>query len=238
MTWHPGIPAEYQNAIVTGDARELAKRLPDESVDLIFCDPVYWQLDDYLWLGREAARVLKPGGSALIWTGTLYERPCLAALEVSLQHRLTLNYVRNANTALSGPLKTFLWRSPLFWMGHGECRPKHWIPDTVVSRAPTNGSHAWNKNPEAVLTWLQAFADEDEVVWDPFTGGGTVPAVCKQLRRNYVAFELDPETATLARERIRRTPLPLLIPDMPDPQGELFELCVGPNTPAGQRAGQ
>ena len=29
------------NTIITGDARELAKAIPDESVDLIFTDPVY-----------------------------------------------------------------------------------------------------------------------------------------------------------------------------------------------------
>lgn len=41
------IPPEYLNQIVTGDARELAKRIPDESVDLIFTDPIYDCIDDY-----------------------------------------------------------------------------------------------------------------------------------------------------------------------------------------------
>ena len=36
--------------IITGDARELAKAIPDESVDLIFTDPVYDRIDDYRWL--------------------------------------------------------------------------------------------------------------------------------------------------------------------------------------------
>jgi len=46
-------------------------------------------------------------------------------------------------------------------------------------------------------------------VVDPFTGGGTVPAVCKMLGRQYLAFEIDPATADTARERVRNTQPPL-----------------------------
>ena len=48
---------------------------------------------------------------------------------------------------------------------------------------------------------------------DFFTGGGTVPAVCKMLGRNYIAFEIDADTAALARERVANTQLPLFIPE-------------------------
>ena len=45
--------------IITGDARELAKAIPDESVDLIFTDPPYPRefLPLYGWLAETAARV-------------------------------------------------------------------------------------------------------------------------------------------------------------------------------------
>ena len=65
MTWHPDIPEEYRNKIVTGDARVLAERIPDESIDLIFTDPVYDRIDDYRWLAETAARVLRNNGSLL-----------------------------------------------------------------------------------------------------------------------------------------------------------------------------
>jgi len=52
-------------------------------------------------------------------------------------------------------------------------------------------------------------------VLDPMVGGGTVPAVCKMLNRRYLAFEIDPDTAELARQRVAQTqpPLPLVIPE-------------------------
>ena len=57
--------------IYTGDARELAKGIPDNSVDLIFTDPPW---DDasmplYQWLAECSSRVLRPGGFVLAYTG-------------------------------------------------------------------------------------------------------------------------------------------------------------------------
>ena len=51
------------------------------------------------------------------------------------------------------------------------------------------------------------------IVFDPFTGGGTVPAVCKMLGRRYLAFEIDPEVAQRARDRVRDTQPPLFVPE-------------------------
>ena len=39
--WHPGIPAEYRDSIVTGDALDCLRRLPDESVPLFLFSPPY-----------------------------------------------------------------------------------------------------------------------------------------------------------------------------------------------------
>jgi protein-L-isoaspartate O-methyltransferase len=103
------------------------------------------------------------------------------------------------------------------------------MPDTVVSRAPTAGRHVWNKNPEAILAWLEALTARGSLVFDPFTGGGTVPAVCKQLGRNFVAFEICPDTAQKARERIRNTPMPLFIPEPEETQAS-FAFAGPPET--------
>lgn len=51
--------------IITGDAREVVKEIPPESIDCIFTDPVYQNIDDYRWLATEALRVLKPKGMLL-----------------------------------------------------------------------------------------------------------------------------------------------------------------------------
>src|SRR5258708_4385776 len=64
----------YLDRITVGDSRELARVIPDESIDLIFTDPPYLKanIEDgiYAWLAREAARVLKPGGFCLAYAGS------------------------------------------------------------------------------------------------------------------------------------------------------------------------
>ena len=72
MTWHPDMPDAYKDSIVTGDARELARAIPDESVDLIFTDPVYDRIEDYRWLAETAVRVLKPNSACLAFCGIGY----------------------------------------------------------------------------------------------------------------------------------------------------------------------
>ena len=67
-------PNDENQGVYTGDARELAPAIPDGSVDLIFTDPVYQNIDDYRWLAETAARVLKSGKSCMALAGNM-EKP-------------------------------------------------------------------------------------------------------------------------------------------------------------------
>lgn len=81
------------NQIYTGDARELAKAIPDESVDLIFTDPVYDRIDDYQWLAETAARLLKPNSACLVWIANPRILQVGEAMK-ALNFVMPLNYVK------------------------------------------------------------------------------------------------------------------------------------------------
>ena len=49
---------------------------------------------------------------------------------------------------------------------------------------------------------IQLYSFRDDVVLDPFAGSGTVCLAALKDRRNYVAYEIDPEYARLADTRI------------------------------------
>ena len=62
-----------------GDSEEILKQLPANSVDTLICDPPYglsfmgkkWDYDvPSIELWKECLRVLKPGGTALIFAGS------------------------------------------------------------------------------------------------------------------------------------------------------------------------
>jgi hypothetical protein len=207
-----------ENGIYTGDARELAQAIPDESVDLIFTDPVYDRIDDYRWLAETAARVLRQDRACLAWYGPRQLRSVLLAMTALEFFHLVSCYMPSC-FALRSPIKNMwmTWRGLLIF-GKGDLETNGYSRDYcdfIVDKKRPNlwqpENHHWTKNPDVIAYYTQAFLD-DGFVFDPFTGGGTVPAVCKMLGRRYLAFEIDPDTAEMARQRVRQTQPPLFVP--------------------------
>jgi adenine-specific DNA methylase len=204
-----------ENGIYTGDARELAQAIPDESVDLIFTDPVYDRHLDYVWLADLCVRLLSPGGALLVWSNGRWHKTNNDWLTYNgMRYRYEFASVHHAGgSPMNGRIISKTNRLMWFDLG-GESALVDYVPDGHLSK-PWKGpkEYKWTKNPRLSLLALRAF--EAVTILDPFTGGGTVPAVCKMLGRRYLAFEIDPDIAELARERVRNTqpPLPLEMPE-------------------------
>ena len=75
------------NYILTGDARDLCKDIPDASIDLIFTDPPYIKehMHLYQWLSGEASRVLKPDGFLMTYVGTYWKFEAMQMLASHLE---------------------------------------------------------------------------------------------------------------------------------------------------------
>lgn len=226
-------PMMALDTITTGDARELAAAIPDGSVDLVFTDPVYQNVEDYTWLAKTALRVLKPKGLLLSWCSKPKLGRCQLAMEdAGLDYVYTLDYTVQAKTYRMRWYNLFCWTTPCLWMQRpGEAsRPRRWIPDTYIdsivlddetvevrqilgdtfiSTGGPNGSYVWNKNLGVLSAWLDAFCPPGGTVYDPFTGSGSVPLVAKMLGRHYYASEIKPDVAAEARERVDQAPMPL-----------------------------
>lgn len=208
------IPQHYLNSVVTGDARELANTIPDESIDLIFTDPVYDRIEDYEWLGKLTERVLRPGGVLLCWHGIGWLPGQLTALGISLNYRWQfIEYRPNEVKPRHSPNGRSTY-SCLTWWDRGDSRPVYRTVDCrsvpiVALSAGQAAYHRWGKSERTTGYYMAAFSVPDAIVLDTFSGSGTVPAVCKMLGRNYIAFEIDPDTAARARERVANTQPPL-----------------------------
>ena len=208
-----------ENGIYTGDSRELAKLIPDESIDLCFTDPIYQNVDDYRWLAETAARVLKPDGALLVWSnGKWHYRHTRSIDDLGvLTYRWTFAVVNgDTNAPMDG--KIISKTNRVIWFNRGLRRHmRDYLPDGYLSIGGRwdipKSKHQWGKSNRFTARCVRTFSDEHSVIADFFTGGGTVPAVCKMLSRHCLAFEIDPATAELARERVRQTqpPLPGLV---------------------------
>lgn len=192
------------NTIITGNARELAKEVPDESVDLIFTDPIYWQIDDYLWLALLAQRVLKEGASVLAFVGHAQTAQAQAAMLISglkpgpvLEHYVAGSVGRLFSHSVQCNVL------PCLWFSKGNPN-NQWQALQEASKVGVgeNRTHKWGKAEMMALYRIGKFTQAGGIVLDPFCGGGTIPKASKMLQRNFLAFELNPETAQAAREKI------------------------------------
>lgn len=216
------IPPEYLNQIVTGDARELAQRIPDESVDLIFTDPIYDRIDDYRWLAETAKRVLKPNAALLCWSNGKWHHTNARWMEdAGLVYRWDFASIHHGGSSpMNG--KIISKTNRLMWFDvDGSSEMIGYVPDGHLSKpwGFDHQEHKWTKNPRLTAIAIRGMCVDIGIVFDPFTGGGTVPAVCKMLGRNFIAFEIDPDTAEKDRERVRNTQPPLFV--MPPSQDEM-----------------
>ena len=217
-----------ENGIYTGDARELAPLIPDESVDLIFTDPPY--IGDvvhlYEWLGDFAMRVLKPDSALLCFFGVGFLDSVLPALKLGgLHYRWILTVKWVGRPVFYGRIATHAQRC--LWMEKGKSIPQSMIKDiwlvsqTSKSRSRfyvdsesnwNSGKAEWGKDTEVVSVWTHGFISDESIVVDPFCGYGTMQAAAKITNNYWLAFEIDPAVAEQARERVRMTQPPLFVP--------------------------
>ncbi len=203
------------NTITTGDARELAKAIPDESIDLIFTDPPYPKeyLPLYEWLAEEAARVLKPGGFLLTYAGNVHKYDVMMALG-----HTQLTYFWDYITLHAG-MGTMVWNrktvarhKSILAFVKGDGKPRTAVLGLWTGTGSDKRYHTWGQDESTARYYIDCFSSSRDIVWDPFCGGGTTPAVCKVLNRQFIAFEVDPDTADIARKRLE-TVQPLLMPE-------------------------
>lgn len=199
--------------IVTGDAKELALAIPDESVDLIFTDPVYDRIEDYRWLAETAMRVLRQDRACLTFCGIGYLPATMNALisgGLSYRWRLLVRpvYAKEFHGRLCVMTQECLW----YEKGRSSLRQSQFEFQYSTHKGfhDVDGSN-WGKGIDALLSWLEAFSSPQAVVFDPFCGGGTTPAICKMRGRHYLAFEILPDVAEQARRRVRDTQPPLFV---------------------------
>ena len=318
------------NTIITGDARELAKAIPDESVDLIIADPPYYRVADVDWdkqwktidewadwcldWGREACRILKPNGSIyiygnnknlaylqvrfdklewmlinlIIWSKTNYTMlkaspDALRSYQVQAEEHI-LFYgndklpgfgtvaSQQAGTPMGEYLRKERIRSGVSMRAIQELFPsqtggltgcvsnwelglnfplkeqyekiRSYINNGTVEylrqeyedlrqeyedlRRPFNGgkfTDIWSgplmngankKHISEKPKWISdrmilASSKRGSIVVDMFTGSGAISARAYQLQRYFIAFEIDPATADMARQRVAETQPPLPI---------------------------
>jgi len=63
-------------------------------------------------------------------------------------------------------------------------------------------NHPTCKYPELLENYIINSSDENDIVLDPFAGSGTIGVACKNLNRNYILIEKEPEYVKICNDRL------------------------------------
>ena len=187
-----------------GDFRNLGSIIPDNSVDLIFTDPPYDEEAASLYgdLAKFAARVLRPGGWCLAYSGQTWLLQVLTNMAIHLNYgwlfavhhtggdfRYRKLHLQNKWKPIAG-----FYKPPLntWW---------NWFPD-MASGGKEKTDHEWQQALGEAEHFIKALSPEGGLICDPFAGSGTGCLAAKNTGRKWVAFEVKQETAERARLRV------------------------------------
>lgn len=194
------------NQVTTGDARVLTQDIAPASLDLIYTDPVYENIEDYAWLSKEAMRTLKPNSACVVFYATKYLPETIQAmLSGGLTYRWQMfGYITNEMKPRPGATGKCV-HVGLLWFEKGKSR--HYGTQLDVRAVPTwtnsaTSNHPWSKHPLIVSYYLEGLSRPSDLVFDPFCGGGAIPRTARKYGRDYIAFERDEATAQAARASI------------------------------------
>ncbi len=103
----------------------------------------------------------------------------------------------NSNTYdIPNKSKGGMYRSPA-----GQYEPP--LPNSLLEIKSTRGKHSTEK-PIALMEWLlKYYSKEADVVLDPTMGSGSTGVACKNMNRNFIGIEKDPEIYEVAVNRIQ-----------------------------------
>ena len=81
-----------------------------------------------------------------------------------------------------------------------------WTFKEVSTHQYSHGFHQYpaRMHPEIARRIIQKYAaDSTDVVLDPFMGSGTSAVVAKQLKRNFVGYEINKEYIDITKKRLQ-----------------------------------
>jgi hypothetical protein len=180
-----------------GDFVEIAKDIPDGSVDIIITDPPYPQEFIGCWsqLSEVAARILKPHGLCIAYSGKLHLDQCMARMGEHLSFYWQIVFMQTVMPTIH-PRKVNTKYKPILVFQNvpdGEKVQAHdrYFIDVIEGERVEKDSHEWQQSADGVEKLMDIFTNVNDLIFEPFSGGGTTALVARQMNRRCIACEID-----------------------------------------------
>jgi hypothetical protein len=194
--------------ILHGDFRYVLKDIPDNSIDLIFADPLYGKkhLDLIYNLFELASRVLKPSRFLAVMYGTvnLPEFFQIASIFNDFEYYWTIAvFLSNSHSKYHHRDVIVKWKPIILYQKKPFMLVKHPFTDAVISRRPNKDIHEWREDTIPILHVIKALTEEGDTVLDPMACTGTTIEACLMTNRRCIAVEKDEEMYEFMLRRFR-----------------------------------
>jgi 16S rRNA G966 N2-methylase RsmD len=196
QTTRPVLQGVYEGLdIRRGDFREVLADLPDRSVDIILTDPPYTQEYLPLWddLGAFAARVLKPTGVLLAYSGQLHLPQVIAMLTQHLRWwwMCAIRHAGASGYIVAGGRRIINDWKPLLILTPRDAPPLNaQFNDLIEGGGRQKELHNWEQSTDEAVRILQTFGNPDALVVDPFAGSGSFGRAALQAGMRFVGAEI------------------------------------------------
>ncbi len=196
------LPAQDRWSVFEGDIHNV--KLEKNSIDAIITDPPYPK--DYLplWeeLGKFAQYHLKVGGVLLAMTGSVYLPQVFEMLGKYLTYQWVLACILNGQhlDVYAAKVNNNMWKPILVYRNGGE--PVNIGSDLFTNDKRDKNYHEWGQGVEGYLWQIEHFTKPNDLICDPFLGGGTTGVAAVKLQRRFVGFDIDVESVKISRSRL------------------------------------
>lgn len=192
--------------LYAGSMETEAKKIPDNSIDLVHADIIYGSVPMAAEVGRIAARVLAPGGVLALLAG-VYEplavqnavaEAGLTPVSIGAMFLKGLNYARPGRNDRVQRVDAL----PLYIFVRGRQLAKPITHLGFVSEQKAKDRHHWEKNLGATVDIIKSLVDFGARVLDPCCGSGTTGEAALRHGCTFIGIDVDAEAVKIAAVRL------------------------------------
>lgn len=199
------LPPDDRIVLHHGDADMVMAGIAENSIDAIITDPPYPREFLHTWsiLAKHAARVLKPGGFVVAYSGQLHLPEVMNRMAEHLgyywlgvvyhQGIQAQRFERHIQNAVK-PILVY-YKPPM-------TKQPQWFVDMVTSPCGDKDHHEWGQSVEPFEYLVDRFTNPGDVVLDPFAGGGTTLVAAYRKHRKSIGIEMNDEHFQVCKARI------------------------------------
>jgi site-specific DNA-methyltransferase (adenine-specific) len=210
-----------RNTVALGNCINLMKQIPSRSVNLVLTDPPYITRyvdrsgrtvindDNARWLEpsfEEMYRVLSKDSFCISFYGWAKADLFLATWR-KVGFRPVGHLVFRKSYASSARFVRYEHEQAYLLAKGNPDLPEFPLGDVIEWPKPTgNRLHPTQKPIEVLKPLVRAFSSRGDLVLDPFCGSGSTLLAAREMRRDYIGFEMDAAHHATAARRLARRP--------------------------------